>query len=120
MIVDPKDLREARNILGFTQEQAGVVISGVSQGTISKWERSQINKQSKIRGIHVETRKQFSQTANLLVDLFPGRAERMMFLHSPQQELGGQSPYKAILEDPPNGLLLVYRLLGRMAEGIPP
>ena len=119
MIVDPQGLREARNILELTQKQAGVALGGVSQGTISRWERSQINEQSTIRGIHIETRRQFSQTANLLVGLFPDRTERMTFLHSPQWELGGQSPYQAIMEDPPNGLLLVYRLLGRMAEGIP-
>ncbi len=42
----------------------------------------------------------------------------MTFLHSPQRELGGQSPHDAIMQIPPYGLRDVLKLLGRMPEGI--
>jgi uncharacterized protein (DUF2384 family) len=119
MIVDPKAVREARNILGFTQVQAGVALGNVRPETISRWERTPGNERPRMRGIHVETTRQLTQTADLLVELYPGKTDRMTFLNTPQRELGGQSPYDAIMGDPPYGLRDVVRLLGRMAEGIP-
>jgi uncharacterized protein (DUF2384 family) len=119
MIVDPKDVREARNILGFTQVQAGVALGNVRPETISRWERTPGNERPRMRGIHVETTRQLTQTADLLVELYPDKTDRMTFLNTPQRELGGQSPYDAIMGDPPYGLRDVVRLLGRMAEGIP-
>ena len=119
MIVDPKDVREARTILGFTQVQAGVALGNVRPETISRWERAPGNKRPKMRGIHVETTRQLTQTADLLVELYPDKTDRITFLNTPQGELGGQSAYDAIMGDPPYGLRDVVRLLGRMAEGIP-
>ena len=119
MIVDPKDVRKARNILGFTQVQAGVALGNVRPETVSRWERAPRNERPKMRGIHVETTRQLTQTADLLVELYPDKTDRMTFLNTPQRELGGQSPYDAIMGDPPYGLRDVVRLLGRMAEGIP-
>ena len=119
MIVDPKDVRKARNILGFTQIQAGVALGNVRPETISRWERTPGNERPRMRGIHVETTRQLTQTADLLVELYPEKTDRMTFLHTPQRELSGQSPYDAIMGDPPYGLRDVVRLLGRMAEGIP-
>ncbi len=119
MIVDPKDMKEARAILGFTQVQAGVALGNVRPETVSRWERSKRNERPNMRGIHVETTRQLTETADLLVDLYPDKAGRMNFLHTAQPELGGKSPYDAIMQDPPYGLRDVVRLLGRMAEGIP-
>lgn len=119
MIVKPIDLKEARHILGFTQIQTGVALGSVRPETISRWERAPRNKRPKIRGIHVETTKQFTQAADLLVELFPDKEDRVAFLHTTQRELGGHSPYDTILQGPPYGLRDVLRLLGRMAEGIP-
>lgn len=119
MIVDPQDVKEARKILGFTQVQAGVAVGNVRSETISRWERSPKDKPLKMRGLHVETTMQLTQTADLLLDLYPDKSDRMKFLHTPQRELGGRSPYDAIMQDPPYGLRDVVRLLGRMAEGIP-
>ena len=119
MIVDPIDVKEARAILGFTQVQAGIAVGNVRSETISRWERSPKNKPLKMRGIHVETTLQLTQTADLLLDLYPDKNDRLKFLHTPQRELGGKSPYDVIMEEPPYGLRDVVRLLGRMAEGIP-
>jgi len=119
MIVDPKDMKEARNILGFTQIQAGVALGGVRPETVSRWERAPRNDRPNMRGIHVETTRQLTETADLLVELYPDKADRLTFLHTPQPELSGLSPYDAIMQDPPYGLRDVVRLLGRMAEGIP-
>ena len=119
MIVDPQDVKEARKILGFTQVQAGVAVGNVRSETISRWERSPKDTPLKMRGLHVETTMQLTQTADLLLDLYPDKNDRMKFLHTPQRELGGRSPYDAIMQDPPYGLRDVVRLLGRMAEGIP-
>lgn len=119
MLVDPKEVKEARSILGFTQIQAGIALGNVRPETVSRWERAKNDKRPNMRGIHVETTRQFTETADLLVDLYPDKSERMRFLHTPQPELGGKSPYDAIMQDPPYGLRDVVRLLGRMAEGIP-
>ena len=119
MIVDPKDMKEARNILGFTQVQAGVALGGVRPETVSRWERASGKDRPNMRGIHVETTRQLTETADLLVDLYPDKADRMVFLDTVQPELGGLSPRDAIMQDPPYGLRDVVRLLGRMAEGIP-
>jgi uncharacterized protein (DUF2384 family) len=119
MIDNPIDLKEARHILGFTQIQAGAALGGVRPETINRWERAPRNKRTKMRGIHVDTTWQLTQTADLLVKLFPDKADRKTFLHSSQHELGGRSPHKVIMEDPPYGLRDVLRLLGRLAEGIP-
>ena len=119
MIVDPKEMKEARTILGFTQIQAGVALGNVRPETVSRWERASRTDRPNMRGIHVETTRQLTETADLLVDLYPDNADRMNFLHTPQPELSGKSPYEAIMQDPPYGLRDVVRLLGRMAEGIP-
>jgi len=37
MIVDPIDVKEAREILGLTQVQAGVAVGNVRSETISRW-----------------------------------------------------------------------------------
>jgi len=119
MVVNPEDVRQARNILGLTQLQAGVALGNVRPETVSRWERAPKNKPIKVRGLHVVTTSQLAETADLLVDLYPDEESRMHFFHTPQPELDGQSPYEAIMEDPPYGLRDVVRLLGRMAEGIP-
>ena len=119
MIVDPTYVKEARLILGFTQVQAGVALGNVRSETISRWERSPKNTRPNVRGIHVESTRQLTETADLLVELYPDKNDRLTFLHTPQRELNGKSPYDAIMGDPPYGLRDVVRLLGRMAEGIP-
>ncbi len=63
--------------------------------------------------------QQLTETADLLVDLYPDKEDRIKFLVTPQGELGGKSPHDAIMQDPPYGLRDVVRLLGRMEEGIP-
>ncbi len=119
VIVDPKELKKARNILGFTQIQAGVALGNVRPGTVSRWERVPEDKRLNMRRLHVETTRQFTETANLLIDIYPENEDRLNFFHTPQQELSGKSPYNAIMQDPPYGLRDVVRLLGRMADGIP-
>ena len=119
MIVDPKEMKEARNVLGFTQIQAGVALGNVRPETVSRWERASRTDRPNMRGLHVETTRQLTETADLLLDLYPDKEDRMKFLHTTQPELGGKSPYDAIMQDPPYGLRDVVRLLGRMAEGIP-
>ncbi len=107
---NPKDLREARNILGFTQIQAGIVLGNVGPETINRWERSLKNEHLKMQDIHVETIKQLTQITTLLLALYPGKTDRMTFLHSPQRELGGQPPCDAIMQNPPHGFrdVLMY------------
>jgi len=119
MIVDPTDVKEARLILGFTQVQAGVALGNVRSETVSRWERSPKNIRPNVRGIHVQSTRQLTETADLLIELYPDKNDRMIFLDTTQPELGGLSPRDAILQDPPYGLRDVVRLLGRMAEGIP-
>ena len=119
MIVYPADVKEARLILGFTQVQAGVALGNVRSETVSRWERSPRNIRPNIRGIHVQSTRQFTETADLLIEIYPDKNDRMIFLDTPQPELGGLSPRDAIMQDPPYGLRDVVRLLGRMAEGIP-
>lgn len=119
MIVDPKELKKARNILGFTQIQAGITLGNVRPETVSRWERAPENMRPNMRGHHVQTTRQFTETASLLIDLYPENEDREIFLHTPLQEIGGKSPYDTIMQDPPYGLKDVVRLLGRMAEGIP-
>ncbi len=119
MTVDPTDVKEARLILGFTQVQAGVALGNVRAETISRWERSPKNTRPNVRVIHVQSTRQLTETADLLVELYPDKNDRLEFLNTPQQELNGKSPYDAIMQDPPYGLRDVVRLLGRMAEGIP-
>jgi len=119
MIVDPKELKKSRNILGFTQIQAGIALGYVRSETVSRWERAPENIRPNMRELHVESTRQFTETANLLIDLYPENEDRMIFLHTPQRELRGESPFDTIIQDPPYGLRDVARLLGRMAEGIP-
>ena len=119
MIVDPKELKKARKILGFTQIQAGIALGNVRPETVSRWERTLENTRPKIRKLHVETTQQFTEIANLLVELFSENEDRGIFLNTPQQELDEKSPYDTIMQDPPNGLRDVASLLGRMANGIP-
>lgn len=119
MIVDPTDVKEARLILGFTQVQAGVALGNVRSETVSRWERSPKNIRPNVRGIYVQSTRQLTETADLLIELYPDKNDRMVFLDTPQRELGGLSPRDAIMQDPPYGLRDVVRLLGRMAEGIP-
>jgi DNA-binding XRE family transcriptional regulator len=84
MIVDPKEMKEARNILGFTQIQAGVALGNVRPETVSRWERASRNNRPNMRGIHVETTRQLIETADLLVNLYPDKEDRMRFLHAPR------------------------------------
>ncbi len=73
MTVDPKDLREVRNILGFTQVQAEIVLGKIGPETINSWERSLKKEHLKMQDIHVETTKQLTQIATLLQALYPGK-----------------------------------------------
>lgn len=119
MAVAPKDVREARRTLGFTQIQLGVAFGGVRPETISRWERASSRYQLKVRPLHAEIMRQVTQVADLLQELYPDKADRTEFLNTPQRELGDRTPIEIILDDPPYGLRDVVQLLGRMAEGIP-
>ncbi len=119
MAVAPKDVREARHTLGFTQIQLGTAFGGVRPETISRWERASSRYQLKVRPLHAEIMRQLTQTTDLLQELYPDKADRTQFLNTPQRELGNRTPIEAILQDPPYGLRDVVHLLGRMAEGIP-
>ena len=119
MAVAPKDVREARHTLGFTQIQLGTAFGGVRPETISRWERASSRYQLKVRPLHAEIMRQLTQTTDLLQELYPDNAARTQFLNTPQRELGNRTPIETILQDPPYGLRDVVHLLGRMAEGIP-
>jgi uncharacterized protein (DUF2384 family) len=119
MAVAPKDVREARHTLGFTQIQLGTAFGGVRPETISRWERASSRYQLKVRPLHAEIMRQLTQTTDLLQELYPDKADRTQFLNTPQSELGNRTPIETILQDPPYGLRDVVHLLGRMAEGIP-
>ncbi len=119
MAVAPKDVREARRTLGFTQIQLGTAFGGVRPETISRWERASSRYQLKVRPLHAEIMRQLTQTTDLLQELYPDKADRTRFLNTPQRELGNRTPIETILQDPPYGLRDVVHLLGRMAEGIP-
>ena len=119
MAVAPKDVREARNTLGFTQIQLGAAFGGVRPETISRWERASSRYQLKVRPLHAEIMRQLTQATDLLQELFPDKEDRTHFLNTPQRELGNRTPIETILQDPPYGLRDVVHLLGRMAEGIP-
>ena len=119
MAVSPKDVREARHTLGFTQIQLGAAFGGVRPETISRWERASSRYQLKVRPLHAEIMRQLTQATDLLQELYPDEADRTQFLNTPQRELGNRTPIETILQDPPYGLRDMVRLLGRMAEGIP-
>ena len=119
MAIAPKDVREARHTLGFTQIQLGTAFGGVRPETISRWERASSRYQLKVRPLHAEIMRQLTQTTDLLQELYPDKADRTQFLNTPQRELGNRTPIETILQDPPYGLRDVVHLLGRMAEGIP-
>ena len=119
MAVAPKDVREARNTLGFTQIQLGAAFGGVRPETISRWERASSRYQLKVRPLHAEIMRQLTQATDLIQEFYPDKEDRMQFLNTPQRELGNRSPIETILQDPPYGLRDVVHLLGRMAEGIP-
>lgn len=119
MVVAPDDIREARQVLGLTQIQAGIAFGGVRPETISRWERSSQQNRPKVRALHAEIMRQLTRAADLLQELYPEDANRTAFLNSPQRELEGRTPVEAMLQDPPYGLRDIVRLLGRMAEGIP-
>lgn len=119
MAVTPKDVREARHTLGFTQIQLGVAFGGVRPETISRWERASSRHQLKVRPLHAEIMQQLTHANDLLQELYPDEADRTQFLNTPQRELSNRTPIEAILQDPPHGLRDVVHLLGRMAEGIP-
>ena len=119
MAVAPKDVREARNTLGFTQIQLGAAFGGVRPETISRWERASSRYQLKVRPLHAEIMRQLTQATDLLQELFPDKEDRTQFLNTAQRELGNRTPIETILQDPPYGLRDVVHLLGRMAEGIP-
>jgi len=119
MAVAPKDVREARRTLGFTQIQLGTAFGGVRPETISRWERASSRYQLKVRPLHAEIMRQLTQMTDLLQELYPENADRTQFLNTPQRELGNRTAIETILQDPPYGLRDVVHLLGRMAEGIP-
>ena len=119
MAVSPKDVREARHVLGLTQIQLGAAFGGVRPDTISRWERASSRYQLKVRPLHAEIMRQLTQATDLLQELYPDEADRTQFLNTPQRELGNRTPIETILQDPPYGLRDMVRLLGRMAEGIP-
>ncbi len=118
MAVAPKDVREARHTLGFTQIQLGTAFGGVRPETISRWERASSRYQLKVRPLHAEIVRQLIQATDLLQELYPDEADRTKFLNTPQRELGNRTPIEIILQDPPHGFKDVVHLLGRMAEGI--
>lgn len=119
MILSSDDVKEARDILGMTQLETSVALGNIRPETVSRWERSPKNEPLKMRGMNVITARQFTEVADLLAELFPKEKDRRVFLETPQDELDGKSPIRAILEDSPYGLRDVVRVLGRMAEGIP-
>jgi len=119
MVVAPDDVREARQVLGLTQIQAGIAFGGVRPETISRWERSSRRNRPRIRPLHADIMRQFTSAAGLLLELYPEHDDRSAFLNSPQRELQGRTPIEAMLQDPPYGVRDVVRLLGRIAEGIP-
>jgi transcriptional regulator with XRE-family HTH domain len=80
MAVTPKDIREARRPLGFTQIQLGAAVGGVRPETISRWERASSRYQLKVRPLHAEIMRQLTQTTELLQELYPDKADRMQFL----------------------------------------
>jgi len=118
MAVAPKDIREARHVLGLTQIQLGAAFGGVRPETISRWERASSRYQLKVRPLHAEIMRQLTQATDLLQELYPDEADRTQFLNTPQRELGNRTPIETILQDPPYGLRDVVHMLGRMAEGI--
>lgn len=118
MAVTPKDIREARHTLGFTQVQLGTAF-GVRPETISRWERASSRYQLKVRPLHAEIMRQLTQTTDLLQELYPDRADRTQFLNAPQRELVNRTPIGTILQDPPYGIRDLFHLLGRLVEGIP-
>ena len=119
MAVAPKDFREARHTLGFTQIQLGAAFGGVRPETISRWERASSMYQLKVRPLHAEIMRQLTQVTDLLQELYPEKADRTQFLNTPQRELGNRTPIETILQDSPYGLRDVFHLLGRLVEGIP-
>jgi len=119
MAVTPKDIREARHTLGFTQIKLGTAFGGVRPETISRWERASSRYQLKVRPLHAEIMRQLTQTTDLLQELYPDKADRTQFLNTPQRELGNRTPIGTILQEPPYGLRDLAHLLGRLAEGIP-
>jgi uncharacterized protein (DUF2384 family) len=72
-----------------------------------------------MRALHVQTIKYLNDIAELLIDMMPDRTARREFLARPHAQLGNRSPLEIMLNDPPYGLREVWRLLLRVAHGIP-
>lgn len=115
--IRPTKLRKARAALGLTQAEAARALGGVRPETVSRWEHKQGS--MRMRALHVQTIKYLNDIAELLIDLMPDRTARREFLARPHAQLGNRSPLDVMLKDPPYGLREVWRLLLRVAHGIP-
>jgi len=115
--VHPTKLRKARTLLGLTQVEAARALGGVRPETVSRWEHKQ--GRVRTRALHAQTITYLSDIAELLTALVPDRAAQREFLTRPHPRLGRRSPLDVMLNDPPYGLREVWRLLLRVAHGIP-
>jgi hypothetical protein len=118
MKISPKDFRKARTILGLTQKQAGIVLGNVSPGRIGYWERSPKDTLPKMKDLDSNTINQFILLAEILVDFFPDKADRVRFLQAPSRALSEKPLFEVLIKDPPNGLHEVVQFLTRLEHGI--
>ena len=109
-------LRRARGVLNLTQAEAGLVLGGVRQETISRWEQ---DARLQVRRPSAQPIRELIEIATLLLDLYPDPQRRREFLQRPQRGLGGRRPVDVLKERPPHGIHEVWQLLTRVAHGIP-
>ena len=115
-------LRRARATLKLSQMEAGQVLGGLRQETISRWEQ---RRRVEPHAASEYPMRELIEVSTLLLDMYPARAarrdpaRRQRFLDSPQRGLRGRSPRAALAERPPYGVHELWQFLMEIAHGLP-
>jgi uncharacterized protein (DUF2384 family) len=88
-------------VLNLTQAEAGLVLGGIRQETISRWEQ---DTRLKVRRASTQPVRELIDVATLLLDLYPDPSRRRELLNRSQRELGVRRPADVLKECPPFGI----------------
>jgi len=109
-------LRRARAALNLSQTEAGRVLGGLRQETISRWEQE---RRVQPRTTSAYPMRELIEVATMLLDMYPDPARRQRFMASPQRGLRGRSPRAVLSERPPYGVHELWQFLMEIAHGLP-
>jgi len=109
-------LRRARATLKLSQMEAGQVLGGLRQETISRWEQ---RRRVEPHAASEYPMRELIEVSTLLLDMYPDPARRQRFLDSPQRGLRGRSPRAVLAERPPYGVHELWQFLMEIAHGLP-